>query len=415
MRKLLAAVSGRLREFVAQREDFALILGATEADALPLLSILEGIEGEQESDFFWTFTDAFTDAGSYADAIVNAFAAKHGAVRLAMEKEAMAPWPALPPVIESPATPPAMRLRQLAGFSRELLPVPTGGVVVWTFFPLGIENPPAYAELMRELIAHQFPFPWCHHLRFILRDDPASPLLVQSCGKTARVQSYAPDLSVDALNRSIDAEAQDDDVQLAERMSSLLISAGNDLAFQRFPAALEKYALLLQYHGSMNNYPLAAVALHGMGQVYERMGQLDEAEQAYQAALVPASQGEYPPLQVFLNVILSLAGMRMSQQRWEEAEGYWDSSQQLATVMRDAPLRVRSLERRGVCQQQRGLLQEAEASWKAGAVIAAQLRDADLCGSVLERLHALYAVQNKSEWERTLRGYLADLGRPVTG
>jgi tetratricopeptide (TPR) repeat protein len=152
-----------------------------------------------------------------------------------------------------------------------------------------------------------------------------------------------------------------------------------------------------------------------MGQVYERMGQLDEAEQAYQAALVPASQGEYPPLQVFLNVILSLAGMRMSQQRWEEAEGYWDSSQQLATVMRDAPLRVRSLERRGVCQQQRGLLQEAEASWKAGAVIAAQLRDADLCGSVLERLHALYAVQNKSEWERTLRGYLADLGRPVTG
>ena len=69
-----------------------------------------------------------------------------------------------------------------------------------------------------------------------------------------------------ALNRSIEEEAADESLPLPERMSSLLVSAGNDLAFSRYPSALEKFGLVFQYHGAMNSHALAAVARgHGLG------------------------------------------------------------------------------------------------------------------------------------------------------
>ncbi|MEJ8857875.1 hypothetical protein WKW79_25120 [Variovorax robiniae] len=411
MRKLLASVSSRLGDFIAQRDDVALVLSATEADALPLLTMLDGIEAERGADFFWTFTDAFVDGVSYAEAIHNAFAAKHGAVRLLMEKEGMTPWPPMPAVVESADTVPALRLRELAKFCRALLPVPDGALAVLSFFPLKIDDGLAYANLMSEVIAHRFPLPWCHHLRFILRDDPAAPELSNALGGAPRVQHFAPDLSVQALSQSIEDEAADETLPLPERMSSLLVSAGNDLAFGRHPMALEKYALLFRYHGAMNSYAMAALAMLGMGQVYERMGETSMANDAYQAALIPASQGSYPSIQVLLNVVLSLANLRTEHQQWDEAEGYWDVTQQLAVLSRDGPLKARALLQRGYAQEQQGKLAEAEQSWFAGTVIAAQLEETDLCGDCLERLRGVYVAQGQDDKALAIDPYLAALGR----
>jgi tetratricopeptide (TPR) repeat protein len=411
MRKALKRVSDRLEAFVEQRDDVTLILAAATTDALPLLTMLEGIEEARASDFFWTFTEPFAGATAYASAVVESFRAKHEAVRLAMQREGLQPWPPIPAPALSGA--PAARLRALAAFARELFPVPDGGLAVWTYFPLEVSDPAAFARLMGEVVDHEFPFPWCHHLRFILRDDPAARTVERVLSRSPRVQRYAPDLGADALERSLDEELADESLPLAERMASLLVSAGNDLAFARFPAALEKLALLLKYHGSMNNLPMGAVALHLMGQVYERSGDLEKAEQAYHAALVPASQGEHPTVAVLSNVVASLANLRASQERWAEAEGYWDSAQQLATACRDAPQKVRALEQRGHCQERQGKAREAEQSWHAGSVVAAQLEDAPLCADLLERLYRLHGAAGRSAKQRELRDQLSALGRRV--
>lgn len=411
MRKLLASVQARLGSFIAQRDDVALVLRATEADALPLLTMLDGIEAERASDFFWTFTNRFVDAPSYVEAVKDAFAAKHGAVRMLMQKEGMVPWPPLPEVAVSCAYPPSLRLRELAKFSRTLVPVPNGGLVVWTFFPLQVEDAPAYAALMREVTAHRFPLPWCHHLRFILRDDAAAPELGRVFDGAPRVQHFEPDLGVAALNRSIEEEAADESLPLPERMSSLLVSAGNDLAFSRYPSALEKFGLVFQYHGAMNSHALAAVALQGMGQVYERMGDPAKASEAYQAALVPAGHGNFPSVQVLLNVVLSLANLRVEEQRWAEGEGYWDAVQQLTTLSRDGPLKARALLQRGLCQERQAKLADAEHSWYAGTVIAAQLQEAALCGELLDHLRGVYVARGEDGRAQALDPYLIALGR----
>lgn len=407
MRKLLQKISDHLQAFINQRDHLALVLTSPATDALPILKILEGLEEIIASDFFWMFTDNFTNASTYANTVVAGFATKHHLVQLAMEREGMTPWPPLPSQILSENTPPAERLRELGVFSRDLLPIPNGGSVVWIFYPLEIENRPAFANLMEEVLRHDFPFPWCHHLRFLIRQDPADRALQKVLAASPRIQWYEPDLSADALNHSMEEELADDSVPLDERLNTLMVMALTDCAHDRLPQALEKYELLLKYHAPMGNHPLAALSLNGMGEVYEKMGDFDRANESYEAALIPASHGENPPIPVFLNVVLNLANLRRAEKRWEDAEAYFDLAQQLATVNRDALLKVRSLENRGICQRHQGKLEEACKSWNDGSIIAAQLQDVELCRDLLGHLHEHYKETRQVTKERELREQLA--------
>jgi tetratricopeptide (TPR) repeat protein len=407
MQKLLKEISDRLRAFVDQRDDVGLVLVSPAAEAAPLLKILEGLEDASASDLYWSFTDNFTDAVAYANAIVNAFATKHEVVRLAMQKEKMTQWPPIPPQILSEQASPVQKLREVAAFSRELLPVPNGGNNVWIYFPLEIADQAAFSGLMAAVLRHEFPFPWCHHLRFIIRGDPAGepPLLASS----ARVQRYQPDLSMDAITRSMEEELADESLPLQERMAPLPIMAGNDFAQARYPEAMEKYELLLRYHAPNNNFAMAAFALNGMGEVYEKQGDLERANESYEAALIPASHGENPAIPVLLNVVLNLGNLCVRQARWEDGEAYFDTAQQLATVARNAPAKIGSLEKRGVCQQQQGKNEEAAKSWHDGAVIAALVEDVDSCRTLLARLEQYYSAAGQTAKAHELQEQVAAL------
>src|SRR5262245_6832516 len=126
MRRLLKQLSDHLQAFIAGRDQVALVLRSPAADALPMLKILEGLEETSASDLFWTFTEPFTGAADYATTVIKAFTTKHRATQLAMEKEGLRPWPPIPPSLLAEQGPAAQRLRGLAAFSRELLPVPHG-------------------------------------------------------------------------------------------------------------------------------------------------------------------------------------------------------------------------------------------------------------------------------------------------
>jgi tetratricopeptide (TPR) repeat protein len=414
MRKLLAQIGDRVKGFIDQRDDLTLVLSSPASDALPMLTLLEQVEAGTASDMFWTFTDNFTDARGYAGLLVSLFATKHEGVRLAMQKEGMPPWPAIPQRILSGDAAPAQRLRELAAFSRRLLPIPNGGNIVWTFYPLEVADYRGYARLMRQVVHHDFPNPWCHHLRFIIRDEPATPAVREALSASPRVQLYEPDLSHDAVQRSIEDEAADESLPLEERLTNFLMLAGGDQANRRYPEALEKYSLLLQYHAPMGNLSMAALALNGMGETYEKMGDLESAADSFQAALIPATQAEYPPIPVLLNITLNLANLRYGQERWGEAEGYYDLAQQLATTGRNAPVKIECLDFRGLCQHRQKKFAEAEKSWYDGSVIAAALEELELCRRLVARLHQYYVETGQHARARERREQLDALGLPRT-
>jgi tetratricopeptide (TPR) repeat protein len=402
MRKMLDRIKGRFADFIAQRDDLALVVRAGEASVPPLLKIVEGIEAESNSEMFWACTEEFAGPAAYAEAVVKWFATFHLAGRTMMKKKGMTPWPELPALVQSDGTSPGQRLRELMAFSRALLPDPDC-VVVWGFFPTKVADPVAHAALFAEVVRHEFPFPWCHHLRVILRDDPADGELKKRLGDAPRLQWYDADLGPAAIEGGAEEELADEGVPLAERMIVLLVSAGMDYRHQRWPQALEKYQLAADYHGTVGNLSVAAAAFNGMGECNVQMTKEDTAEECFRAALVPLTIMQNPPPAIFLNVLVNLGNLCFAQQRWPEAEGYYENGHLMASLAGAAAVKLQCIEQKGAAQGRQGKIDEALATWRFGADIAGQLECKQEQGRLMRRLEEHYGKAGGGLAERQAR------------
>ncbi len=415
MQKLLDALTARLQAFVDQRDDLALVLPCREEEVPVVLKALEGIDDASTSEMFWIVSEEFRDPASYVSAVVDAFAVRHGGVRLAMGREGMAPWPALPAGVLDESRRPVDRLRELMVFSRSLLPAPDGFIAAWCLVPLAILDRTSYASLLAELLRHEFPHPWCHHLRFYLRGDLADPVLQAALGPIPRVVWYQPDLTQAAMQRALDEEAADPNLPLERRLQNLFMSAGVDYGFQRFGEALQKYGVLLKYYAGTQNATMSALVLNAIGEVQARLGNAEHAGRCFELAFAPAAQAPGPPIPVMLNIVLNLGNLRMAQGRWEEAEAYYSSAQQLATAQRDAGTKLRAIENLGQCQYMQGKVKDALTSWHAGAALAGELELSELRRRMLERLAAHYQNVGDSRHHADVERQLALEARPAAG
>ena len=100
-----------------------------------------------------------------------------------------------------------------------------------------------------------------------------------------------------------------------------MLSAGMDLAYQRFPAAGEKYALLAKYHAALGPQPLHALSLNGIGEVFDRSGNKKQAQRHYELALVPACQSQDPAS--LINITGNLGNLHRVNGNWADAFGYY--------------------------------------------------------------------------------------------
>jgi len=417
MRKLFDRITERLSAFIAQRDHAALVVRCRDADGIAVLKILEGLDEASTSEMYWTHSGDFTEANTFVNGVIKDFANKHEGVRqaielnkrLKLELKNLKPWPPIPPDILNESLPPVHRLRELMIFSRALLPQLEGGLVVWVLFPLQIGDPAGYARLAQELMQHRYPFPWFHHMRMIVREDTAQPALSASLAGTPRIDYYAPDLSNEAMENSLEEEAADPELPLNDRVQAMFLSAQRDYAWGRFEEALKKHEVVLKYHSAIGNGPMIALVLNSVGEIHQRAGRPDDASRCFEAALEPACAGQHPPLPVLCNVVLNLANLRLAQNRFPETEVSYDSTEKLATVLRNPPAKIQSIENLGYCQYMQGKADEAEQNWKRAANIAAQVEQPQLQRNLLERLRQYYASTNRISEQREVEMQLISL------
>lgn len=390
MHKLLDRIKERLAAFAAQRDDFTLVVRAGQSSVPPLLKIVEGLDETSGSEMFWTCTEDFNSPAGYVSAVVKWFGTLHQATRLLMQQKGMAPWPELPGSVLSEETPPARRLQELMIFSRSLPPVREGCVVVWTFFPTQVLAPSAYADLFAQVVRHDFPSPWCHHIRILLRDDPADGTLSKRLASSPRVDWYDADLSPEAIESGLEEELGDESVPLADRMTLLMVNAGMDYRHGRWAQALEKFQLAADYHGTIGNLSVAAVAFNSMGEANLQLGQEDKAEECFRAALVPLTMLKDPPAVVYLAVLVNLGNLCFNQRRWEEAEGYYECAHVMASLARTAPIKLNCIEQKGVAQYRQDKVEDALETWRFGAEIAGKVGEKEAQRSLLERIQDHY-------------------------
>ena len=82
--------------------------------------------------------------------------------------------------------------------------------MVWVLYPGEIKNGPAYGQFIAEVLRHEFPFPWCHHIRIIVREEPTQPALDKMLGQGSPDRlDYESDLSTAALEKATAEEVDE--------------------------------------------------------------------------------------------------------------------------------------------------------------------------------------------------------------
>ncbi len=391
MQALVDGFKGTVVAFAAQRDAVALAVRTNDGEAPLVFALLEQLEDELGAAMCWLVNEEFRDAEAFVGMAVASFAARHGAVRLAMlARGDAAPWPELPASIVDEARPPVERLREAMMFSRGLLPFPAEMVSFWVLFPLVVHDLEGWAWLQAQLLPHRLPDPWCRGVRVLVRATAGDPLLPDALAAVPRVQWTAPDFGPEVVAASLEADATDPSRPLFVRMQGLFASATTDGSFGRTEAALEKYALVLKYALGTEDAALTALTLNGVGELHARAGRDEQAARCFEAAVVPAAAASGPPVPVLLNIALNLGGLRARQGRWADAEPWFDGAQQLATVQRDAATKLHAMEHLGVAQYMQARFADAEHTWYAGSHVAGELQLAPVRQRMLGLLHHLY-------------------------
>jgi len=408
MQKLITALQARLEAFLAQRASLLLVVRAGEAEYLPLVSVMGGIESESPDDVL-QFADPFEGPAQYATALIKSLGARYAAIAPELRKLGEDVPDELPAGVRDERRAPVDRLRDALVFERGLLADLEAARVVVGLFPSRIKDHVLYARFVMALVEHQLPQPWCHHMRFIVREDARQAMLSEHGSALPRTEFYAPDFSPPALARALEDQAYDDNEKLPVRMQALLQCAALDYAHGRLPAAAEKYTLLSRYHAAMGPPVLLALSRNGIGEVLARAGKPVEAQRAFEQALVPAIESKMAT--PIINITLNLANLHRQQGRWRLAYEHYEAVSGLAKVQVSPILQIRCLEQMGFCQHKLRDTQRAWEHWHAGAELARGVGAREELLDCLQRIRALHKELGRSSDERVVATEASKLER----
>jgi tetratricopeptide (TPR) repeat protein len=414
MQALFSAIESRLEGFVKQRDDAFLVVRAGATEAIAMQKILEGLE-QKLGDVFWLFGPPFEDARLWVTQVVDEYCMRVDAVSQRLVFEGQEPLPGLMPTIFNPTVTPALRLRWLCEHARSLVEDLEGSKVIFGWMPATIANPQGFAQLMREFClggdalgpADSRASFWFAHMRFVIREDAAASILHDEAKVWPRTQCYAPDLGADAIEKSLEDEANDPGLPLERRMQSLFVLAGMDVGYNRPVAAVEKFDLLAHYHRCMSNQALYALSLNGIGEAFARAGDRLKAQNYFERALAPAVAIQDPS--VLVPITTNLANLHLAARDYVPAYEHFAALSALATAVQSEPLKVLCHRYMGFCLHQTGQQKAAHDEWRAGAVLALGSGDPDGARPCLEHLRDLFKELGLFAQEQQVQAELAQL------
>lgn len=404
MRKLFSDIEAQVAQFVEQREALSLFVTAGLREYITLCKILESFEQGASPHVFWLVTVPFEDPQQYVSAAIAAFEARHEALAAALAASGGAPPSPLPAARNDAKLSAEQRLRAVLCFARSQIPAAQELLLVAALLPSTIADASAYARFVDSLLEHEFPAPWCHHMRFVVREDAAQQNPPRD---RVRARRYAPDLSDHALVAALEAEVNDERQALPQRMQSLMILAGMDSAHRRTADALEKYTLLANYHCELGHMPATALALNGMGEACALANRPAEALQHFERALTPAL--EVKDLPTLSTITFNLAHLYQSQRAFQRAIELYDSLSVLARASLSAALQLTCHEQRGVCLRELGQDEAALEQWRAGVTLAQGVEMPDQQLNYLRRMAEHFASRQRTRELREVEQQIEQL------
>jgi tetratricopeptide (TPR) repeat protein len=387
VRQLFRGFEAELLRFAQQRDELVLVVAAGPAEYVALLKLVEGLDERCPGDLVWSFPVPFESPPQYARDVVALHQARIDGARASWD-EGLPPLPEPPAQLHHEQASPVERVRAALVHARALMFARSDSQLLVGLLPDHAHDAEAYARFVRELLSHDVWQPWCHHMRFIVRDDVAAPALGRVLGSLPRARAFAPDLGPAAIAQSLEDEANDPSEPLPARMQSVLLLAGLDTAHGRIDDAFAKYELLLKYHRGLGNGPMVALCLNGLGEVFARAGSFEHAREFFARALRPAIATKTVP--VFVNATLNLANLHREHARYAEAAEYYAAAVAIADAGANVALKLLALEQLGYCAYKRREHGAATAFWKQAIKLAQGIEALDQHLGLLLRLQAMF-------------------------
>jgi hypothetical protein len=371
LQELFEQSQQRIASFLEGRKNPTLVVAASETETLIVLKMLEAIEADS-ADMLWAFPFEFESPHQYVMRAVEAIGQAIEATSAQCLKEGLDPLPTLPEELQGSGLDPVERMRSLCRHTRHVMPAPDAMRSIIALFPTKVHDSAAYALFVQRLTEHEMPRPWCAGMRFVVRDPKEQPVLqTGAMREMPRTEWFRPDFSTETLSRALEDQAYNDSVPLPARMQALVQCAAIDYGHARYPAAVRKYQLAVQYYAATDNPPLLALSLNGIGEVFHRSGDRVRARDFYGRAMQTVVEAQ--EFTMLVQVALNLGRLEHEERHYDKAFHYFDQVMKMAAELRNADVMAYVYELRGQVDFDRREYVAATATWIAGATFAREM------------------------------------------
>jgi hypothetical protein len=390
MKRKFEELRENLDEFVQQDDYPMLVVGCLSEELAYVVKFLQALDEKHPQNYIVVFPQPYEDAARYLDGVVESVRLQVEAAGPMRAEQGAPPFPPLPPTLTDARRTPAQRLRDVLDYLRSLLPNEDEHRVVVGFLPLSCKDLDSYAKLMATIMPAPTLQPWMKAVRIVAYDDRRHKKLVTGmrAAKVEHVLTFDVDFSTPALTDALVRDVADPSVPVPERMSGLMQLAALDYSYKRYPDALEKYGVLYKYYETEKVPSMQALALLGTGDTLRAAGHPKLAKQRLQQGI--ALGMEHKVLPVLLNLFLSITGVCMELQQFDEAESYADSGAKVAAAVLNPFAYADMHELKGDAQVAQGKLTDGLTTYKRCQELCKMYGYYHRWISVLERQKKLY-------------------------
>jgi len=386
MQGLFEELRGAMTWFaIEQRESFAMVLACEDVETVYASSVLQGLDQSEAATIFMTFAHPVRTARAFVDVCVEMVEMQRRGVNERRADKGGELWPELSAACRDPNLSGATRIRELLSYVRARVEPETK--LVLTLLPTEINDVSGYSALVRELLPSPDLQPWMRHVRLFVRDARETPFLLPQLASPEPdgVEVYVVDFSPQALEEGLASDASKEDADPLQRGLALLQLAALDFAHRRYPQSLEKYGLLYELFDRLDRPGLAALCLCGAGDVHRMADQPEEASRRYRQGLEVIKAGQSPP--VMLNLLIGIGTLSLDQERFVDAELYWDLAARIAAAkLKNVNALPDAMEMAGVARRGQGNVAGAIGAWEGALDVIVEHPNAHRKESILRRM-----------------------------
>lgn len=405
MQQIIQEVVDTLQKFINHEEQSVMLIEA-DAQEAPLLLKSFGIVEEDDAspDIFVSLGDDFLDTRRYVELAIERQREQIEVLNIELAKINKPSLEEIPAELFERNKPSQIRLLELFQHIRKI--VEPDRQLIWVFYPLTdivAEKEDFFLNLFEEITVKIMRGELAN-TKIILRDTPSFLLRKKFDCETEKedvftnnpqVSCYRPKLDFPSILEKMEKQAKNKDLPPEERVQSVMMLAGVDVAEKRYDEALSKNTQVLKHYQKTKQKQNESVVHNNIGDIYYLQSDYPEAQKNYEKAINIAVAEKSQPLVIYQSI--NLGNSLFMQKNYDEAFPYYESSEKLAEMNKVLPQRVQALERMGDTKRAQGETDEAiEIYEKAADICRENKYDLGLKG-ILERLCEVHAEKSDQE------------------